>query len=81
LYTLWKLRDRGLTAARVVAAFHRRRVLPLTDHRLHLDEMTPEASMESSRMASAALPTNKLLRQVKGMVGKVDYSVVVLMHP
>jgi hypothetical protein len=43
--------------------------------------MTPEASMESSQMALATLPTDELLRQVKGMVGKADYSVVVPMHP
>jgi hypothetical protein len=43
--------------------------------------MTPEASVESSRMASAALPTNELFRWVKGMMGKADYSVVVPMRP
>jgi hypothetical protein len=37
--------------------------------------------MESSRMASVALPTDKLLRRVKGTVGKADYSVVMPMHP
>jgi hypothetical protein len=58
---LWKLRDHGLTAAGVVAAFHRRRVLSLADHRLRLDEMTPEASVESSQMASAAFSTDELL--------------------
>jgi hypothetical protein len=40
LEELQKLRDRGLTATRVVVAFHRRRVLPLANRRLHLDEMT-----------------------------------------
>jgi hypothetical protein len=39
------------------------------------------ASVESSRMALAALPTNELLQRVKGTVGKADYSVMVLMHP
>jgi hypothetical protein len=76
-----KLRDHGLTAAGVVTAFHRWRVIPLTDRRLCLDEMTPEASMESSWMASVALPTDELLRRVKGTVGKADYSVVVPMRP
>jgi hypothetical protein len=51
------------------------------DRRLRLDEMTPEAFVESSWMASAALPTNELLQRVKGTVGKVDYSIVVLMRP
>jgi hypothetical protein len=48
LEALRKLRDRGLTAAGVVAAYHRRRVLPLADRQLRLDEMTPKASVESS---------------------------------
>jgi hypothetical protein len=56
-------------------------VLPLADRRLCLDEMTPDASVESSWMASDALSTNELLRQVKGTVGKTDYSAVVVMRP
>jgi hypothetical protein len=37
--------------------------------------------MESSRTTSAALSTDELLRRVMGMVGKVDYTVVVPMRP
>jgi hypothetical protein len=40
-----------------------------------MDEMTPEASMESSRMASVALSTDKLLKRVKGTAGKADYTI------
>jgi hypothetical protein len=61
LDVLWKLQDRCLTATRVVAAFHQQRVLPLIDRWLRLDEMTPEASVESSQMASTVLPTDELL--------------------
>ena len=43
--------------------------------------MTPEASVESSRMVSAALPTDELRWRVKGTVVKADYFVVVLMRP
>jgi hypothetical protein len=75
---LW---DHKLTAARVVVAFHRRRVLPLNERRLHLDDMTLEASVESSRMASAALSNDELLRRVKGMVGKANYTVIIPMCP
>jgi hypothetical protein len=39
LDALQKLRDEGLTAAGVVAAIHRRRVLPLVERRLQLSEM------------------------------------------
>jgi hypothetical protein len=66
LDALWRLRDRGLTEAGFIAAFHRKMVLPLTECRLRLDEMTPDASMESSWMASAALSIDELLRKGQG---------------
>jgi hypothetical protein len=71
---LRRLRDRGLTAPGVIAAFHHRRALPLLERRMCLDEMTPKASVESSRMASTALSTDELLKRVKGIVGKADYT-------
>jgi hypothetical protein len=43
LEALKALREGGLTAAGVIAAIHRRRVLPLAERRLPLWEMTPEA--------------------------------------
>jgi hypothetical protein len=45
LDTLRRLRQRGLTTGMVAAVFHRWRVLPLTQRRLRLDEMTPKASL------------------------------------
>lgn len=45
------------------------------------DEMTLEASLESSRMAPTTLTTDDLLKRVKGTVGKADYIVPVLMCP
>jgi hypothetical protein len=50
LDTLRRLHQRGLTVGMVAAAFHRQRALPLTQHRLRLDEMTLEASLEGSRV-------------------------------
>jgi hypothetical protein len=76
LNALQKLRDRDLTAAGVVAAFHRRRVLPLTQQRLWLYQMTPEAELESSRMSSVTLHTDDLLRRVTTTVGRSDISVL-----
>jgi hypothetical protein len=51
------------------------------EHRLRQVKMTPEAFVESSRMASTTLSTNELLRRVKGTVGKAYYTVPVPMHP
>jgi hypothetical protein len=43
--------------------------------------MTLEASVGSSWLATAAISTDKLLRWVKGTVGKANYTVVVPMRP
>jgi hypothetical protein len=59
LKALEVLRKGGLTAAGVIAAIHRRRVLPLAERRLPLWEMTPEADLEGSRMSSDPLQQAK----------------------
>jgi hypothetical protein len=69
LVALWKLRQRGLTAAAVAAAFHRRRVMPLTMCQLWLDQMTPEAPLEGSRMSHESLPLDEVIRRAHRMVG------------
>jgi hypothetical protein len=70
------LRDGGLTAAGVVAAIHRRRVLPLTERRLLLSEMTPGVDLEGSQMSSIPLPADDLHRRVAGTVGRLDAGVL-----
>ena len=55
---------RCLTTAVVVAAFHRRRVLPLMARRWRLFEMRPGEPMEGIRMSSSALFDEEILRQV-----------------
>jgi hypothetical protein len=66
------LRKGGLTAAGVIAAIHRRRVLPLAERRLPLWEMTPEADLEGSRMSSDPLPIDDLHGRVAVALGKPD---------
>jgi hypothetical protein len=68
------LRKGGLTAAGVIAAIHRRRVLPLAERRLPLWEMTPEADLEGSRMSSDPLPFDVLHGRVSVALGKPDPS-------
>jgi hypothetical protein len=72
LKALEELRKGGLTAAGVVAAIHRRRVLPLTERRLPLWEMTSEADLEGLRMSSDPLPVDDLHRRVAVTLGKPD---------
>jgi hypothetical protein len=72
LEALQELRDEGLTAVGVVAAIHRRRVLPLTERRLSLSEMMSGVDLEGSQMSSVPLPADDLHRRVASTVGKLD---------
>jgi hypothetical protein len=72
LKALEELRKGGLTAAGVVAAIHRRRVLPLTERRLPFWEMTSGADLEGLRMSSDPLPVDDLHRRVAVTLGKPD---------
>jgi hypothetical protein len=74
LKALDALRKGGLTAAGVIAAIHRCRVLPLAERRLSLWEMTPEADLEGSRMSSDPLPIDVLHGRVAVALGKPDAS-------
>jgi hypothetical protein len=56
-------------------------VLLLVEWHLCLDEMTPEAYVESSRMTLAALSIDEVVKRVKGTVGKANYTVLVPMRP
>jgi hypothetical protein len=69
LDALRRLCQRGLTARMVAAVFHRRRVLPLMQRRLRLDEMTPDALLEGSRMSHKSLPLDEVTRRARWMVG------------
>jgi hypothetical protein len=83
LKALEELREGGLTAAGVVAAIHRRRVLPLTERRLLLSEMTPGVDLEGSQMSPVPLPADDLHRRVAATVGKLDAGALTQssMHP
>jgi hypothetical protein len=72
LQALKALREGGLTAAGVVAAIHRRRVLPLAERRLPLWEMTLEADWEGSRMSPDSLSLDALQWRVSAAMGKPD---------
>jgi hypothetical protein len=74
LKALEALRKGGLTAVGVIAAIHRRRVLPLAERRLPIWEMTPEADLEGSRMSLDPLPIDVLHGRVAVALGKPDAS-------
>ena len=54
-----------LTAAAVIANFHRQRVIPLMERRLAIFELTPEAVSEGSRMSSVLLSLDAAALRVK----------------
>ena len=61
---------KGLTAAAVIANFHRQRVIPLVERRLPIFELTPEAPAESSRTSDVPLPRTLAARRVKNAVAE-----------
>jgi hypothetical protein len=68
----------GLTAVGVVAAIHRRRVLPLAVRRLPLSKMMPGVDLEGSQMSSVSLSADDLRRRVAGTVGRLDAGALTL---
>jgi hypothetical protein len=72
LKALEELREKGLTVTGVVAAIHRRRVLPLMERRLPLWEMTSGVDLKGLQMSSDPLPIDDLHRRVAGTVAKLE---------
>jgi hypothetical protein len=64
LDALKRLQDGGLTAARVVTAFHRQRVLPLMARRLRLDQMEEGVPLEGCWMSDTSLMVVEVTRRV-----------------
>jgi hypothetical protein len=56
----------------VIAAIHRRRVLPLAERWLRLSEMKPGVDLKGSWMSSTPLSADNLLRRVAGTIGRLD---------
>jgi hypothetical protein len=58
-------------------------VLSLTQRRLWLDEMMPEASLEEIRMSHESLPLDEVARRARWMVGSFKQEDIdkVLMRP
>jgi hypothetical protein len=66
-----KLRLEGLSAALVLSAVHRRRVLPLMSRPLRMDEMGPGVSswdLEACRMSNEALADKETAARVRAAI-------------
>ena len=64
------LARKGLTAAAVIANFHRQRVIPLTERNLPIFDLTPEAPSAGSRMSYVLLPHDVAARRAKNVVAE-----------
>jgi len=64
------LARKGLTAAAVIANFHRQRVIPLTERSLPIFELTSEAPSSGSRTSYVLLPRDIAVRRAKNAVAE-----------
>ena len=62
---LARLVRKGLTAAAVIANFHRQRVIPLVERALPIYELTPGSKVEGSRTSSKLLSHTNAARRAK----------------
>ena len=67
---LVRLAKKGLTAAAVIANFHRQRVIPLVERALPIFELTPGSQVEGSRTSNKLLPRTTAVRRAKYAVAE-----------
>ena len=67
---LVRLAKKGLTAAAVIANFHRQRVIPLVERALPIFELTPGSQVEGSRTSNKLLPRTTAARRAKYAVAE-----------
>ena len=72
LKALERLHSHGLTAAMVVAAFHRQRVLPLMAWWHRLFEMTPGEPIDGIRLSAVTFSDEEILRRVRDGGGAAE---------
>jgi len=70
IYALHHLAKKGLTAATVIANFHRQCVIPLLERRLPIFDLTPEAAAEGSRMSSELLSLDAAAQTARSAVAR-----------
>ena len=64
------LARKGLTAAAVIANFHRQRVIPLTERSLPIFGLTPGVSASGSRTSMVLLPRGIAARRARNAVAE-----------
>ena len=64
------LARKGLTAAAVIANFHRQMVIPLSERSLPIFDLTPEARASGSRTSLVLLPRDVAARRARNAVAE-----------
>ena len=64
------LAKKGLTAAAVIANFHRQRVIPLVERALPIFQLTPGRQAEGSRTSTVLLPRDIAARRARNTVAE-----------
>ena len=64
------LARKGLTAAAVIANFHRQRVIPLVERALPIYQLTPGSQVEGSRTSNKLLSCTTATRRAKYAVAE-----------
>ena len=70
---LARLARKGLTAAAVIANFHRQRVIPLVERALPIYQLTPGSQVEGSRTSNKLLPCTTAARRAKYAVAEFPH--------
>jgi hypothetical protein len=69
-----------MTGARVIAAFHERRVLPLMQRARHLEEMVSNTPLEGTMLVTGELDREKIKKHIKLALESVPSDVVLDVH-
>ena len=64
------LARKGLTAAAIIANFHRQRLIPLTERSLPIFSLTPGVPASGSRMSIVLLPRGIAARRARNAVAE-----------
>jgi hypothetical protein len=70
-----------MTGARVIAAFHERRVLPLMRRARQLDEMVPNAPLKGTVLMMGELDHEEIKKRIKSVLGSVPFDAALDVHP
>jgi hypothetical protein len=81
LQAVWRLVNAGVTGARVIAAYHERRVLPLMRRERRLFDMVLGASLEGTVLVTAPLDHAEVKKRAKSTLGITISDVQLDTHP